>query len=498
MEQQLKANGNSPGDGYAELRRLLVGPERDRIEVLQRRFDDPVRRAEDVGDVLPAAIRLRSGRDGALRFALHPLIEQSVHLSFQRNAKFFADALFPVLGTALRKGVSQAFNDLTQSLNQVLEQRLSPRSLQWRWEAFRTGKSFGEIAVNRSRLYRVQQVFLIHKETGLLLQQRVSESMAIRDPALVSAILSPIQDFARESYGARPASDLERLRLGEFDVWVQHGPRAILAAVIRGIPPRQLQTVFENTLERIGSEKGYELDHFDGDTSPFLTCQEPLKACFLGKAPAKSSPSMAFWWVLAALAILAFAFGLYYGAAQQSRWNGYLSKLQGQPGIVVTSTQQQRGSYSVYGLKDPMAADPVGLLEGTGIDASKVHFHWEPYHSLQPRFEGLRRLAGDREALEAETLRFAAEGAGLAGDQLAGADRIARRINGVIESAKAFGQNVRIEVQAHGEAGLSRAEQAKAALVNAGAPADALRAEGMKTGGSGATDRIVGFRVVEQ
>ena len=132
-------------------------------------------------------MKLRLQRDGALRAALQPVVEEAIFVSVQKHPLVLAAALFPIIGAAVRKAVASALRAVTQTLNQIVEQSLSWRSLRWRWEAIRTGKPFAEILLARSLLYRVEQVFLIHRETGLLLRQEVAEAVVIRDAELVSA-----------------------------------------------------------------------------------------------------------------------------------------------------------------------------------------------------------------------------------------------------------------------------------------------------------------------
>ena len=53
-----------PTDGadkpLAELRAILLGPDRVAWETMRQRLDNPSRRAEDVASVLAEAVRLRS------------------------------------------------------------------------------------------------------------------------------------------------------------------------------------------------------------------------------------------------------------------------------------------------------------------------------------------------------------------------------------------------------------------------------------------------------
>ena len=80
-----------------------------------------------------------------------------------------ADAIFPVIGPAIRKSIAASISEFAETLNQIVETSVSFRAIQWRVEALITGKSFSEILLARSLLYSVEQVFLIHRKSGLLL-----------------------------------------------------------------------------------------------------------------------------------------------------------------------------------------------------------------------------------------------------------------------------------------------------------------------------------------
>src|SRR5271167_116752 len=190
----------------AELRAILLGPDRAAWESMRQRLDNPRRRTEDVASVLADAVRLRS--DAKLRRALQPLLEESLQLSVQSNPRMLADALFPIFGKAIRKAITSELDGMLQSLSQTLEQSFSWRSFEWRWESVRTGKPYAEIVVLRSLLYRVEQVFLIHRSSGLLLQHVAAPSPGAppgaapaetKDPEMISGMLTAIQDFVRDS-----------------------------------------------------------------------------------------------------------------------------------------------------------------------------------------------------------------------------------------------------------------------------------------------------------
>ena len=411
-------NGD-PSSGYARLRELLVGPEQARLEELQRRLDDRQLRTEDLSHVIAEAIALRLPRDRSLQRALNPLVEDAVRISVARDPSILANTLFPIIGAAVRKSVAHALRGLVESVNQTLERSFSLESLRWRIEALRTGKSFGEIVLTHSLRYRVEQVFLIHRETGLLLQHAARAGQIVQDSDLVSCMLTAIQDFVRDSFTGAGGQEVETIELGEFNLWVQHGPAATLAAVVSGTPPPELRSLLERTLEQIHSDYAAPLSSFKGDTSTFTGAQSLLQGCLLGRgAPAAKNKRRGFF-ILAAVAVIALiAAGLFLVIRHQSRWDKLLLRLRSEPGIVLTSAEESWGRYHLSGLRDPLSTDPETLIRASGIDPARVTAHWEPYVSLHAKFRAERRFRSEKDALEQEVLRFPLNSAQLGSEQL--------------------------------------------------------------------------------
>ena len=171
-------------DDIRALRALIVGPEQRSLAAIRARLDDKEGRAEDLAEVLPRVL-LQHAQDPHFTTALTPPIEKAITTSVQRNPKPLADALFPVMGPAIRKAVSAALAGMVESLNRTLEHAVSRRSLQWRIEARRTGKSFAEIVLLKTLLFRVEQVFLIDRKSGLLLAHVWDENAHVQDADMV-------------------------------------------------------------------------------------------------------------------------------------------------------------------------------------------------------------------------------------------------------------------------------------------------------------------------
>ncbi len=385
------ASASGPYDPSAEelteLRELLLGAEQRRIRELERRLDAAGITRENLAELLPEAIALRTGRDRQLARALAPTVEGAISESVRRNPREIATAIFPVLGPAIRKAIAEALAGLASSINRTIEHSLSPRGLRWRLEAWRTGVPFAQIVLKHALVYRVEQVFLIHAETGLLLSHAWTPQLQASDPDLISGMMTAIRDFVADSFSPeRDAGGLRRFSVGELTVMVEQGPRAVLAAVVRGQAPDTLLVKLQDTLETIHLQFAASLAEFDGDAAAFEPARPLLEECLASEVATGGSTARrgkAAWlpWAIAGLVVVALLGALAFRS--QRRWDRAVGALKSQPGIVVT--EAERGwRWSFAGLRDPLATDPAALLAGAGVDTAKVEQRWEPYLSLRP------------------------------------------------------------------------------------------------------------------
>src|SRR5271155_358188 len=268
--------GSAHGGSFEQLRHLILAPEQEDLARLRERVENPELRTSDLSAVLPEAIAMRgaAGGEEALGEALRPTVESALRESVRKDPGTLADALFPVMGPAIRRSILQTLRSFFDSFNEAMDHSLSLRGLQWRFEALRTGRSFSEIILLHSLVFRVEQVFLIHKETGLPLAHAVAPAVAMQDASLVSGMLSAIQDFVRDSFHSAKGEILQKINVGEMEVWVEDGPYAILAAVIRGIPPPDYRLRMAGTLGEIHREFAGPMEEFAGDTAPFAAAAE--------------------------------------------------------------------------------------------------------------------------------------------------------------------------------------------------------------------------------
>ena len=392
-EASSKKRGALPEDGTEDqsrdeldtLRHIVVGPEQDRITHLEERLDNPELRATELSRVLPDALVLSSARDQRIARTLQPTIENSIRASVQKNPKVLADAIFPLMGPGIRKAISATIMGMIQSFNQLLNHSVSIQGLKWRIEALRTRKPYAEILLLHTLVYQVEQVFLIHRQTGLVLQHVVGSAAKFQDPDMVSGMLTAIEDFVRDSFNVASDQSLDTLRIGsDRSVWIEQGPKSMIAGVIRGTPPLELRHRMTEILSDIHLKYGAKLDAFDGDTVVFEPAREDLEACLDTEFKAEKKRTSPLLWLALALVLGVLVFGGVILQRGHQRMEAFRQALANQYGLVVTSLTKSGGRIVVSGLKDPLAKDPAELLRSYTDPLGPVEYRWQPYVSLVP------------------------------------------------------------------------------------------------------------------
>ena len=172
------------------IRQLVLGEDGD---VVKQTLQDNAR--EVVSQVFSEALHDREKQDGSVNKVLLPLVEKSVEKSVASHSEQFVGYLYPLVGSLVRKSVTAFITELLEKTNALIENSFTLKGLKWRFEAWQAGISFSQYVASQTFAFRVEQVFLIHRETGILLNS-VSQSLGTgADADMVSAMLTAINDF---------------------------------------------------------------------------------------------------------------------------------------------------------------------------------------------------------------------------------------------------------------------------------------------------------------
>lgn len=267
-KQQFEESNND----YTRLRTLLLGKDYESIIKQRVSLSDTQR----VADVISEAFELRTKNDNSLSRQLAPIIESSIDASIRENPKRIANIIFPIIGPAVRKAVARAVSDMIYSLNYLLQQSLSTKSLIWRYKAWRLGIPYGQYVFLKSIHYRVEQIFFIHKETGILLQSCSAPGVVYQDPDLVSSMLTAITDFMSDSF-AQQSDELKVIQLSDLTLLIEPGPHCVVAFAVRGAAGKKVKLSLSELVEKLQGQYRPQLESFEGDITDFDDSHKKLR-----------------------------------------------------------------------------------------------------------------------------------------------------------------------------------------------------------------------------
>ena len=377
----------------SKVKDFVLKDERRAIKDLRFRSEDRERRAQDLAEVMPRALEIQTDKpsdERALLDALAAPVADSVRDSMKHDPESFADALFPVLGPAIRKAVSEAIRTLAERLNRTVEHSFSRRGIRWRWESIRTGTPMADLILRDTLVYRVEQIFVIERGTGhLLTHVQDAEFEAMQDSDAVSAMLTAIQDFVRDSFGAYEQTDLNTVQIGGRTVWIFYGPELMLAAVFFGTPNAGLRPAFHAANEQVhrlyADESTAERLFKQGTPNPIQQALLPLLTSDSTGITAKNKPNVsrfAKFALLAMIPVLLWIIGSWIAdRSYRQKVETIASSLTALPGVVVFEVSHQRYPSRIRMLKDSGVQLPSDEF---GLDEARVDFDVYPFQSSAP------------------------------------------------------------------------------------------------------------------
>ena len=493
-----------------ELQELLLAAERDRLDKLEgdlNQLEDRLDRLKNksvdaaaVAKVLPDAIRQRSSskQDQDLEESFESTFVSTFKRTVNNKRDLIIEAISPVMMSAIRSAIQIALHDMARTLD---HSGLSWRGMAWRWEAFTTRKTFREVVLSHTVMWQVERVFLFFREDGIHLADVHLPGVPAFEPghedlvsSMFSAIKVAVQKFAQDEFQASEHSSMNEFKMDDGKtVLIEQGPKAVLAAVVRGLPSESLRPKLQDALTSIHSKFDKALQNFRGDRNAFEAARPHLESCLIREendfqdetGSTRGGISLALV-VMLVLLLSALGWWVVTGyldrqreADEQLRWAHFLEAARGRPGIQITHTQPadgKNGKTIVYGLRDPISDDPRKIAQDVGLFPGGINFQLEPYLSLAPELVK-RRLDKLIRDIQTHRFDFEAGGASIAAESGAALQSLLQALRESDVLARQLDHRIRVEIQGHtSEEGSDKTNQ-RLALARAQGVLSTLNAE---------------------
>jgi hypothetical protein len=242
-----------------DLREVLLSSDRQRWADLRARLIE---------------VEGRVGDESAMIAAITPLLSEMIRRSIRDAREQMIEALYPIIGQVVMRAVTEAIRDLARSVDERMRLTLRPGAYFRRLWAGLRGIDAGQLVLREALPFQVQEVFLIHRASGLLLLHvGHGQTTTASDADIVSAMLVAVRDFAsdvlrRSAPGAEGEETLDEIQYGDKAIIIEPARLAYLAVVVEGVPPSGFRAVMRQRLAELQTRYGAWLTDYQGDAAP--------------------------------------------------------------------------------------------------------------------------------------------------------------------------------------------------------------------------------------
>ncbi|MBX2989581.1 MAG: OmpA family protein [Bacteroidetes bacterium] len=225
---------------------------------------------------------------------LSPLMGAAIREQVRAQRDSMVDALYPIIGSTIAKYMSEALKQLADNVNRKVEQAFSFRGLIRKVKSRLSGVSEAELLLQESLPFRVNAVFLIHKDSGLLIAEEHNPLVPRVDSEMVSGMLTAIRSFVNDWIARSGAvSELDTIDYGTSHILLEVAGHCYLAAVTDGPVQHTFVSQMRHALEEIVSEQDKVIARYAGHPAAVpASVQQTIRALIEQAQPKKKSPPL--------------------------------------------------------------------------------------------------------------------------------------------------------------------------------------------------------------
>ena len=204
---------------------------------------------------------------------LGPEMGKAIKTQIELERDAMVDALYPVIGNTISKYMAEAI----KTINDKVENALSLEGIQRKIRAKIQGVSEAELILAEAINCEVEAIFLIHKISGLVIQEVQSLSGPKLEADMLAGMLTAIRSFVNECvFQSEQVSELNEIDYNDRKIILEVAGYCYLAVVVKGEPSKKFIQKIRDTLSTIVLRYGKAIEDFDGDRATIPQPVQPL------------------------------------------------------------------------------------------------------------------------------------------------------------------------------------------------------------------------------
>ncbi len=220
---------------FKSLKEILLKDERakmaaviDKMAVVEERMQDPEEVKKQVLPILEEQLEIfKKSFPKEYELFVTKLITEQIRNSQDE----IVDAIYPSLGKMIKKYINQQIQLIKDSVDERLKTTFTMKGLLWKVKSSIFGIKDSDAVFSEYSDYEIEEVYLIQKDSGLLLGSASRE--ATMDKDVLAGMLTAIKAFVEDAF-KREQEDLESIQYMTYKVVLQSFPSYYIALAISG------------------------------------------------------------------------------------------------------------------------------------------------------------------------------------------------------------------------------------------------------------------------
>ncbi|WP_418185425.1 OmpA family protein [Aliarcobacter vitoriensis] len=211
-------------------------------------------------------LEFESNSSEHIKQKISPVVTTAIKDNIKSSRDDVVDSLYPIIGNMLTKYVTRTFEDMINSINNQIRNRFSFKAISRKIRAKAKGVSETELLIKESTKAYIKTLFLIDKNSGVVLTTLENKNSNITEPEMVASMLTAIRSFVNDWVEKNDENkELNTIDYGGSKIVIESSTSCYLAAIVDGVVTKDVYRKLDESLALVVSKYGSKIREFDGN-----------------------------------------------------------------------------------------------------------------------------------------------------------------------------------------------------------------------------------------
>ncbi len=178
---------------------------------------------------------------------LGPTITEALKEEIKNSQDAVVEALFPIIGKMIKKYIAHEMKLLSENISRQTKKAFSFKNWFRKTKASAHGIKEGDLAISDYAKPRLIQMFVIEKNSGILIADYSPLSEGTIDKEMIAGMLTAIKSFVEDAFHGG-GQNLEMIEYELYTIHIQNFYSYYVAAVISGAYTMMFKEVLEDQI----------------------------------------------------------------------------------------------------------------------------------------------------------------------------------------------------------------------------------------------------------